>query len=222
MSNEERRKAPRITTSLTVVVKSESGSHKANLVDLSLSGAGISAPMSLGYVGDEIELTLIDPNSMEIKTHAKIVRMSEDKSGFFYGIQIDIQDKNIQKQFVSLIESLLTSKGSGKRKHPRITRRIPIIFHSPNEIRAVLENISMGGAALTVEHDIKVGQQVEVSIPNIKGSEFMILQGTVAHRSKLEDNVPGYRIGVQFEGLTDAITACLHELIKDWLSLHNG
>ncbi|MCB0308765.1 MAG: PilZ domain-containing protein [Bdellovibrionales bacterium] len=220
MKTKENRAHQRVDVAIDIHVQSNDNSIPAILKNLSKAGAGIESKKELGEKNQLIELLVPLPGDIQVTVVAKIVRTEISNDNFFYGLRFDQIEKNTQKHLLSLIETLVKSSPKDRRKYARVARRIPLRFKQLHELEAILENISLGGIAMITEQPQTLYDEIEVSIPDLKGREFLILRGRVIRQSPIfEFKNVSYEIGIEFNQLNDIEKNCLHEFILHILEL---
>jgi c-di-GMP-binding flagellar brake protein YcgR len=223
MNEEERRVHPRIQAAGEVRVSGPKGAVNGTLRDVSKGGAAFFLPEPIGDLGDVVEVFLEFDGGMEIAVMAEILRIEESPQGLLHGVRFSLVEPSMQDTLLKLLEFLLKSKGSSIRKHSRVARRIPIRYGRVSELKAMLENISVGGLSMIVETPLVLYEEIEVSLPDLTGKDLLILNGRVVHQHPVEkeSNLRGYRIGLQFKELNTEAKSCLDALLKRVLEIKN-
>lgn len=220
MDLRENRVHQRVDVTIDVKVISKKSKHVGKLKNLSKGGAGLEIDQNIGLENDQIELLIPLPGEIEITVTSEIVRVEKKDRTYFYGLRFDSIDSSLQSHLLTLIETLLKHSGGDQRKFPRVYRRIPIRYKQLAELEAVLENISMGGLSMVVDRPHVLYDPIEVSVPDLKGREFLILQGKVIHQVVLPlSSSSKYRLGIEFDELSAIEKKCLHEFILHILDL---
>jgi len=220
VTNEEKRAHTRIQITAEARVSGPKGTTSGILKDLSKGGAGLQLSEAIGDVGDTIELMMDLPGGIEIAVMGEILRMQETEEGIFCGLRFNLVEPSMQEKLITLIESLIQLSGSTTRRHPRIVRRIPVHYGSPTEFKAMLENISKGGLAMTISKPLTLYEEIEVSIPLPHGKETFIVKGKIVYQHPIEKNKNKmYKVGLEFKKLSSAATMCLEEMIRHAIDL---
>src|SRR5207244_7502677 len=118
------------------------GMVECELKDVSKGGARFFSPASVGVIGETIELFLPALDGSDIAVMAQIIRDELADEGRMVAVRFDAVEPSMQSALSELLELLLSSTGSGTRKHPRVARRIEIRFGPLGELRGILEDIS--------------------------------------------------------------------------------
>ena len=122
-----------------------------------------------------------------------------------------------------LIEVLLSTSGGGQRTSPRISRRMDIRYGHLGELRAILEDISRGGLAMTVADPLVLYEELEVTVPDTGGEQLLILRARVVHQRAVEhDGEMVYRVGLEFANLRIETRRCLDGILKTVLESIDG
>ncbi len=215
MQDDESRVHARIHVSTTIEVAAQHGNVEAVLRDLSKGGARFVAPVAVGIVGETVELYLPSLGGDSIVVMAEIIRSHEAPDGHTVAVRFDAVDPPMRQPLNDLIEVLLTATGGGARKVPRIARRMDIRYGQLGELRAILEDISRGGLAMTVASPLVLYEELEITVPDTFGDQLLILRATVVHQRAVE--VGGqtvYRVGLEFSQVRTEARRCLDELLK--------
>jgi c-di-GMP-binding flagellar brake protein YcgR len=215
MGDEENRVHARIHVSTTITVASPGGNIEATLRDVSKGGARFVTPMPVGRVGETIELFLPSLMGEDITVMAEVIRSTEGPDGHTVAVRFDAVDPAMRQPLNDLIEVLLTATGGGQRSSPRISRRMDIRFGQLGELRAILEDISRGGLAMTVAAPLVLYEDLEVTVPDTIGEQLLIVRARVVHQRAIEvDGETVYRVGLEFSNLRTETRRCLNDLLK--------
>lgn len=223
MGDEEHRVHARIHVSTNIEVATPDGNVEAQLRDLSKGGARFVSRAPVGQVGDTIELFLPSLMGDDIAVMAQIIRVQEGADGYTVAVRFDAVDPQMRLPLQELIEVLLTATGGGTRAAPRVARRMDIRYGQLGELRAILEDISRGGLAMTVAEPLVLYEDLEVTVPDTAGDQLLILRARVVHQRAVEhDGETVYRVGLEFSGLRTETRRCLSELLKSVMESLNG
>jgi c-di-GMP-binding flagellar brake protein YcgR len=215
MGDEENRVHARIHVSTTITVASPDGNVDATLRDLSKGGARFVTPRPVGRVGETIELFLPSLSGEDITVMAEVIRSTEGGDGHTVAVRFDAVDPAMRQPLNDLIEVLLTATGGGQRSSPRISRRMDIRYGQLGELRAILEDISRGGLAMTVADPLVLSEELEVTVPDTIGEQLLIVRARVMHQRAIEvDGETVYRVGLEFSNLRTEARRCLNDLLK--------
>ena len=222
MRDDELRVHARIHVSTTIEVATPQGNVDATLRDLSKGGARFLVPRPVGLVGETIELFLPSLGGDDIAVMAEIIRSQEGTEGHTVAVRFEAVDPLMRQPLNDLIEVLLTATGGGTRKEPRVARRMDIRYGQLGELRAILEDISRGGLAMTVAEPLVLYEELEITVPDTGGDQLLILRAKVVHQRAVD--VGGetvYRVGLEFGQLRTETRRCLDDLLKTVLeALH--
>jgi c-di-GMP-binding flagellar brake protein YcgR len=91
------------------------------------------------------------------------------------------------------------------------------------ELRAILDDISRGGLAMTVADPLVLYEELEVTVPDTAGDQLLILRARVVHQRAVEhDGEMVYRVGLEFANLRIETRRCLNDLLKTVLESIDG
>jgi c-di-GMP-binding flagellar brake protein YcgR len=223
MGDEENRVHARIHVSTLITVAAIDGNVEAQLRDLSKGGARFVAAKPVGPVGSTIELFLPSLTGEDITVMAEVIRSTEGADGHTVAVRFDAVDPAMRQPLNDLIEVLLTATGGGQRSAPRVARRMDIRYGQLGELRAILEDISRGGLAMTVADPLVLYEDLEVTVPDTAGDQLLILRARVVHQRAVEvDGEQVYRVGLEFGQMRTEARRCLNDLLKTVLESLDG
>lgn len=223
MGDEENRVHARIHVSTNIEVATPDGNVEAQLRDLSKGGARFVTKASVGRVGETIELFLPSLMGEDIAVMAEIIRAQEGPDGHTVAVRFDAVDPQMRQPLQDLIEVLLTATGGGQRAAPRVSRRMDIRYGQLGELRAILEDISHGGLAMTVGEPLVLYEELDVTVPDTAGDQLLILRARVVHQRAVDhEGATVYRVGLEFTNLRVETRRCLNELLKSVLEAIGG
>jgi hypothetical protein len=169
----------------------------------------------VGLVGETIELFLPSLGGDDIAVMAEIIRSQEGTDGHTVAVRFDAVDPPMRQPLNDLIEVLLTATGGGTRKEPRVARRMDIRFGQLGELRAILEDISRGGLAMTVAEPLALYEDLEITVPDTGGDQLLILRAKVVHQRAVDvGSETVYRVGLEFGQLRTETRRCVDDLLK--------
>jgi c-di-GMP-binding flagellar brake protein YcgR len=223
MGDEENRVHARIHVSTTIEVASPDGNIEAQLRDLSKGGARFVVPRAVGRVGETIEVFLPSLGGEEITVMAEVIRAQEGPDGHTVAVRFDAVDPQMRQPLNDLIEVLLTATGGGHRASPRVAKRMDIRYGQLGELRAILDDISRGGLAMTVADPLVLYEDLEVTVPDTGGDQLLILRARVVHQRAVEvEGEMVYRVGLEFGTMRTETRRCLNDLLKTVLESLDG
>jgi c-di-GMP-binding flagellar brake protein YcgR len=215
MGSDDQRVHARIHISTSIEVASASGTREAQLRDLSKGGARFVSATPVGRVGDTVELFLPSLGGDDIVVVAEIIRADDGTEGHTVAVRFETVAPDMRQPLHDLIEVLLTATGGGARSAPRVARRMDIRYGQLGELRAILEDMSRGGLAMTVAQPLVLYEDLEVTVPDTSGDQLLIVRARVVHQRALEvDGETVYRVGLEFAELRTETRRCLDELLK--------
>ena len=220
MSGEEKRIHARVAIQGDVRASGPKGVESGTLIDISKGGAGLLLDGHIGDISDSVEIFIEFDDNLEIAVMAEILRTQEREDGVFHGVRFSLVEPALQERLIGVIEHLLTKKNeAGSRRYPRVNQHLPMKYGELGDLKAKLNNISMGGLAMEVEEPLVLYEEIAVSIPDPSASagnrELLLLNGTVKHQQRVEDgDEVRYRVGLEFDNLSVAAKSCLRALLQ--------
>lgn len=216
MSGPEERVHARIHVRTQIDVTTSDGRVEAELCDLSKGGARFEVPAAIARVGDTVELSLPSLDKGSIGVTAEVIRHQPIENGHLYAVRFNDVEPSMQDALHDLLEVLLsTYDGGGRRKHPRVARRIEIRFGQLEDLRGVLEDISAGGLLMTVPQPLVLYEEVDVTVPDLAGGELLILHARVVNQRAVSvEGRTDYRVGLEFSNLRPEARSCLDALLR--------
>jgi c-di-GMP-binding flagellar brake protein YcgR len=232
MSEEEQRVHARIHVSTEICVRpSVNGAGtpptervEATLRDLSKGGARFSARRSVGRPGETIELYLPSLLGPEIIVTGQIIRAGEPAPGeHVVAVRFSEIDPSMLRPLAELIDVLLSTSGGQQRAHPRVSRRMDIRFGELAELKAILEDISAGGLAMTIATPLVLYEELDVTVPDTAGEQLLILRARVVNQRVIEeDGQTAYRVGLEVGPLRLEARRCLDQLLQAVMETLDG
>lgn len=214
---QERRVHARIYVSAKIQVHTPDASCEAQLRDLSFGGARFSTPQKIGEVGQSVRLELPAGAGRQIEIIGEIVRVDAEAQGHqLFAVRFADASAEMRTKLNGLIELLLAKRGSTERAHPRVARRMDIQYGELSELKAILEDISLGGLAMTVSEPLVFQEQIDVTVPDTAGDQLLVLRAKVVHQRALPSSggLTAYRVGLEFAPMRPETRRCLSELLK--------
>ena len=217
MTTDERRMHARLQGSMDVEIGDSNGVQKAILRDLSQGGACLVVSTRLVPINDEIALFLPGAaGTRKVAVKSRLVKARPAEGGFICGIQfVETGASNLAA--VDYLLGVLFSGGGddSRRAHPRVSKRIMVRCESPEELLAMVENISLGGLSIVLDEKIDVGESLLVVLPGDDGEDLLSLTGAVANLRAIPDSDPeAYLAGLEFTGMTPQRLALLDSLLS--------
>lgn len=187
------------------------GRRELPVRDLSLGGLLLLAPPGVFRVGEEhaLELTLPD-DSFVVPVRARAVREAigpEGEAGV--GMKFVDPDAVTRNQLAELMRRLLAGTGGNRRAYPRISHRISVECVGAKKVRALLKDLSVGGAGLWLDTPVAMEEELTLILHRERGESLRVRARVVATRWAMDDD-PYDQAGVEFIGLDDASRAALH------------
>lgn len=219
--SEENRSHARIETSVFCTVATPTDGFDANVVNLSLGGAGLLGPHGVAKRGDSVTLMLDRPTEMiSLALTATVVRTAIQGEQTMYGLHFEPLPPDIRGQLVMLLRLIAAGKGTGRRAAPRVARRLVITCHSHDSFRAVLNDLSRGGFSVRSTRSMPVGERLQAKFGVDGLPNLLELEGPVVNSVSTGDGY--FRLGVQFEGLTEERLKRIGQLVEVLLDVQGG
>lgn len=220
----ELRAHPRISApARAFVLTGPLGRTELPVRDLSLGGIFLFAPAGSMTVGDELQLELSMPDgSFQVAVVGKVVReVLAPKGEPGVGLRFVHVEKDVQARLADLIRRLLSGSGGERRAYPRISHRISVWCTGAREVRALVKDLSLGGAGLWLDTPLAMEEQVVIHLHR-ESSHPLELQGRVVSTRWAMDDEPYDQAGVEFVELTDTKRNELREYLVRLLGLNIG
>jgi c-di-GMP-binding flagellar brake protein YcgR len=187
------------------------------LRDISMGGAAATFPAPIGNPGETIKLIFPDPQGAGQSVEAEIVRCVEREGGELVGFRFRNINRELRDSLLKLCDHLIDAKGGGIRKFTRVARRIPMAYGSQAEFAAIVENISLGGMAMTVESPLDAGDTVEIFVRHPTTQKELIFRPVVVYQNPIGGDT--YRIGLEFKDMGPGEKKRLKQLLRAILRL---
>jgi len=214
----EKRQHQRLEITHPVQLKINGQDLEAVLTDISLGGAKVEFPTIENLsADDEVELLLTLPHRFSISVFCSIKRLTKSDQKTFLGLQYRTGNAPLEKQLSEFFHFFLQESNHVDGQLPKISRRLPIRCGQLSDLEAIIENISMGGVALTTEQELELYDDIELSIPNLEGEELLVVKGKIMHQFPIDDHY--FRVGIEFQELSKPSKRCLQELMYEILEV---
>ncbi len=216
---QERRAHPRIAAPLRAyVLKGPIERVELPVRDISKRGLFLYTPTPPAPVGSNIEVELVTPEgTLSLVLTGRIVRavMSHED---FQGIGVEFVEVTDQQRerLDELLKRLVAGSGGRRRAHPRIARQLTVRCSGSREARAILRDISQGGASLWTDFLPQEGDAVTLKLDVTRGGALE-LPGRVVFAEAASDGEPYHQVGIRFEGLNQKAFARLEAFLPSLL-----
>ena len=155
---EERRAQPRLRVSADIdvwsVVSDGSDERKnimpGKLLEISQGGGRIEIANFDGEKGDMLGITLPLVGDRVLSVVGEVCWIIGVPVGKSMGMHFVLLNKRQTKTINKVIEILSSVPGGDSRKHARVAARMAATYGSPVKLKAILEDISKGGMAMTI------------------------------------------------------------------------
>jgi hypothetical protein len=215
----EKRSQPRIKVSVCCRVLDADGfSHVAMLKDISWGGAALEVQSPICVPGMQVRVVLPWKDTDELEMHGEVLRTWEKSPGS-HGFSVRFSCVTLEdEKRLSQILQLLLQRGDddGQRRHARVAYRIEILYGDGGDMRATLEDISQGGAMLTIlPNPVEVGQSIQLYLGPTFGQAGLTLRARVVRREALmSSGQEFFRVGLVFEHPTLELRGRVSDLLE--------
>ena len=219
---EELRAHPRISAPARAFLISETkGRVELPVRDVSRGGIFLFTPEGLMQVGEEVQLEVGLPDgSFTLQLWGLVVRqLLAPKGEAGVGLKFVRLTPEIDERLVDLLRRLIDGGGGKRRAYPRISHRVSVWCTGSKEVRALLKDLSLGGAGLWLDTPLAVEEQVTMQLHRADGSGTLELKARVVSTRWAMDDDPYDQAGVEFVDLNDSQRNALKEYLNRLLGL---
>ncbi len=213
----EQRATPRISAPVRACVIGADGARsEVPLRDIGMGGLFVYSPYPLAAVGQTLQFEIGTPDGayfLQLPAEATRHTVRPD-SNELLGIAFQFPELTSEQRarLAELLARLLEGPGGDKRAFPRVSARLEVTLVGAIEVKALLKDLSLGGAGLWVDTPLAVGQALTLRIAP-KPGELLALPGKVVATRWPKHDEPYGQAGFQFEPLGDAVRARLRKLL---------
>ncbi len=216
----ELRAHPRIRAPARAFWLAPAGRTELPVRDISLGGLFLQAPPQRLQIGDELwlELSLTD-GTQTVQVQAQVVRevvAPREECGF--GLRFLQVTPAVRTQLEALLRQLLAGPGGERRAYPRISHRITVACTGSREVRALVRDLSLGGAGLWLDTPLAMEERIVMQLHRPSGPPLELNARVVSTRWAMDDEAYD-QAGVEFVDLTDVQRAGLREYLLQLLGL---
>jgi len=220
----EQRK-PRIEAKLKVGKKQRGSSLETYMGNISQTGIFLETPKPIAKIGDKVDLLITLPTTNEtVGVHGKVVRVvGPNQVGSTKGVGIEflkIEAKQT-RLFNQFLEELLSARGMGCRKFPRVDAKITVEFKNPSEMgKCLSNNLSKGGIFIQTKAELNLGSIVSLVLIHPITGNAVEMEGEIVHiRKSLKPTMTGFSdgVGIRFTNLTKIRQNHINEFLKTLL-----
>lgn len=218
MDLSEKRQHHRLEISHPVSILTDSMEISGTLKDISMGGARIEIDSEHPLQeNQDVELKLSIPKKFNVSIFCQVKRQARVSEKIFsLGLKFETEDPALTRQISDLLRFFISDPEDAPSQ-AKISKRIPIQFGNLNDLEAVIENISMGGIALSMRKELDLYEDIELAIPNVKGEEALVVKGKVVHQHPLK-GTDFFRVGIEFDELDEmsmaSLKALMHEILE--------
>jgi hypothetical protein len=167
-----------------------------------MGGARFAVPKPIANVGESVELVFPGRGGVELRLMASVLRVERSANEHVYATRFVPLNPRQREALLSVLQTLLSGPGGGQRRHPRLAYRLDVRYQSLSELRGMIEDISRGGFAMTVQEPVNKGQEVVLNIPDSAGDDLLTVRARVVHVRASVWGPVGNRLGLEFTEMT--------------------
>ncbi len=216
----ERRKHSRVAVSKEVRISGPQGAAYGELQDMSLGGAAILLKSVVAKAGETVEVELPHAEHGQITLAGKVVRVTKIADGDLVGVRFYRTANTLMFEAQRRLDEEQDANVEKRRQYPRVSSRISVGYGHPAELQAMLENISMGGFALTLDAPVELKKEIPIEISHPITKKLIILQGRAVYQNEISFKEKScFRIGFEFKFLTAEQRQEVAQLLSDLVGL---
>jgi len=182
----------------------------ATLVDISRSGARFRSREPVGNVGEQIQL-YVPMLGGDVGIKGTILRADPSDRGVNVAVIFDFEQGLAGEDLGDMLDRLLGTPDDGTRTEPRIAVRRAVRLGDWADIDATLEDISLGGARVSLDDAIDVGQDVFLVLADAEGTDLLTLRAATLNLRQLASG--RYELGLRFGPMSDERRRCLEVVV---------
>ena len=165
------------------------------LREISKTGARVELGGVMAQPGELIELSLPALGGRRIQVMAEVVRANPAELALAF---VMVEPGSV-KALDELLKLLLAGDGGGRRKSPRISRRLPLRYGDRAEKPGVLVDLSRGGLGMIVARELALGERVRVVVESAE-EEDVELTGVVRNQRPVQaQSTTAFQVGIAFD-----------------------
>jgi c-di-GMP-binding flagellar brake protein YcgR len=217
----EQRSQPRINVSSSIKIKVPSSGYEyqGNLVNISWGGIRVLTRELLGDMNDTVEISLPSYDGRDINIVASIVRTWKSEDMYHTAIRFSKLHHKDESRLYNLLKLLLDTEDDDHRRDPRFAQRIDVSYWDPDELKATLKDISMGGMTITMPEPVELNKSIQLQLEGTDGGYSIILRARVVRLETVK--VSGfelYQVALKFEHPTDELRSMINTLMHSMMS----
>ena len=217
----EQRTQPRINVSSSIRIKAPSSGQKyqGDLVNISWGGARVLTKESLGDVDETVEIAIPNYDGKDINIVASIVRTWKSEEMHITAIRFSKLYQKDEFRLGNLLQLLLDEEDGNLRKDTRFAQRIDVSYWDPDELKATLKDISMGGMTITMPEPVELDKSIQLQLEGTDGGYSLILRARVVRLDTVE--VSGYelyQVALEFEHPTEELRSMINTIMHSMMS----
>ncbi len=196
----------------------ESEPVEAQLENISWGGATLRVQTVNVTQGRAIQILLPTVKGAPMQIEGKVLRSWEldDEEGFGVAVRFVKLSTKDERQLEKALNALIkASDHDGNREHARVTQPVHLEFDDSNELKAVLEDISMGGMRITLPDPLTIGQSLQTVVSTLDNEFSVKLRARVVRQEPVDyDKHQFYKVGLKLEHPMEELAEITKELLK--------
>lgn len=202
----------RVSTTTRATIRDEP--REVLVVGISARTALFVTERDAGLTGSTLTLSL-PMVAGEIEVLAGIERIERVPDGFAVSVAFMISDQATRRALNDLMALLLGGDGGGARVHPRVIYDVAVKYGPTLSLTGRLEELSVRGASVRTGQRLTPGASFRMAVPDFGTEARLVLEASVVNQRVSKEG--GYHTGVEFVGVTSAISTRLARLLADLL-----
>jgi hypothetical protein len=202
----------RVEASIPCKVVSPESSSSAQLTSFAVDLLALVLQPGVVREGDPVKVR-VELGGETFEIDGMVANLAQAAEGL-ERCKVRVADRSARQRNVALelLERVLQSPAPGRRRCPRVEKRIGVTCVGDEQFEASMVNVSREGLALEGRLPIKRGDVIEVRIAPLAFPHSLELPGTVVYVRRLSDTES--RAGVRFEGLDERQREVLDAYIR--------
>jgi c-di-GMP-binding flagellar brake protein YcgR len=218
---EEQRSQPRINVSSSIKIKVPSSGYEyqGNLANISWGGVRVLTKELLGDMNDTVEISLPSYDGEDINIVASIVRTWKSEDRYNTALRFSRLRHKDETRLYNLLKLLLDAEDEDHRRDPRFAQRIDVSYWDPDELKATLKDISMGGMTITMPEPVELDKSIQLQLEGTDGGYSVILRARVVRLETVK--VSGYelyQVTLKFEHPTEELRSMINTLMHSMMT----
>jgi c-di-GMP-binding flagellar brake protein YcgR len=217
----EQRSQPRINVSSSIKIKVPSSGYEyqGNLVNISWGGIRVLTKELLGDMNDTVEISLPSYDGRDIHIVASIVRTWKSEDMYHTAIRFSRLRHKDESRLHNLLKLLLDAEDDEHRRDTRFAQRIDVSYWDPDELKATLKDISMGGMTITMPEPVELNKSIQLQLEGTDGGYSIILRARVVRLETVNvSDYELYQVALKFEHPTEELRSMINTLMHSMMN----